>query len=105
MAGFADKLLNNIVPFIESNYRVLADAGNRALAGLSMGGGQAFFVGLGNKDKFASIGVFSTGLFGRMAAGGEAWAAPAQRSTLKSRFRDCLHGADQSGRRAHGCAA
>ena len=64
MAGFADELLNNIVPFIEGNYRVKADAKNRALAGLSMGGGQAFFVGLGHKDKFGSVGVFSTGLFG-----------------------------------------
>ena len=69
MAGYADELLNNIVPFIEGNYRVLANARNRALAGLSMGGGQAFFVGLGNKDKFASIGVFSTGLFGGIGGG------------------------------------
>jgi len=64
MAGFADELMDNIVPFIESNYRVKADAKNRALAGLSMGGGQAFYVGLGHRDKFSSIGVFSTGLFG-----------------------------------------
>ena len=64
MAGFANELLNNIVPFIESNYRVLVDAQNRALAGLSMGGGQAFYVGLGNKDKFAAEGCFSTGMFG-----------------------------------------
>jgi enterochelin esterase-like enzyme len=70
MAGFANELLNNIVPFIESNYRVLANAENRALAGLSMGGGQAFFVGLGNMDKFGSIGVFSTGLFGGIGAPG-----------------------------------
>ena len=69
MAGYANELLNNIVPFIEGNYRVLPNARNRALAGLSMGGGQAFFVGLGNKDKFASIGVFSTGLFGGIASG------------------------------------
>jgi enterochelin esterase family protein len=61
--------LNNVVPFIEGNYRALANPANRALAGLSMGGGQAFFVGLGNKDKFASIGVFSTGLFGGIASG------------------------------------
>ena len=69
MAGFANELVNNIVPFIESNYRVLANAENRALAGLSMGGGQAFFVGLGNKDKFGSIGIFSTGLFGGIGGG------------------------------------
>jgi enterochelin esterase family protein len=68
MAGFADELLNNIVPFVESRYRVLANAENRALAGLSMGGGQAFYVGLGNKDTFASVGCFSTGLFGGIAS-------------------------------------
>jgi enterochelin esterase-like enzyme len=68
MAGFASELLNNIVPFIESNYRVTPDAANRALAGLSMGGGQAFYVGLGNKDKFANIGIFSSGMFGGIAS-------------------------------------
>jgi enterochelin esterase-like enzyme len=74
MAGFTTELLNNIVPFVETNYRVTANAENRALSGLSMGGGQAFYVGLANKDKFASIGVFSTGLFGGISspAGGAA---------------------------------
>ena len=70
MSGFKEELLNNVIPFIESNYRVLTDAQNRALAGLSMGGGQAFFVGLPNTDKFASIGVFSTGLFGGIGGAG-----------------------------------
>ena len=64
MVGIADEMINNIVPFIDSHYRVLADAEHRALAGLSMGGGQAFYVGLQNTDTFASIGVFSSGLFG-----------------------------------------
>lgn len=64
MAGYADELINNIVPFVEKTYRVAPGAENRALSGLSMGGGQAFYVGLGNKDKFGSVGVFSTGLFG-----------------------------------------
>jgi enterochelin esterase family protein len=68
MAGFANELIQNIVPFVESNFRALTNAENRALSGLSMGGGQAFYVGLGNKDKFGSIGVFSTGLFGGIAA-------------------------------------
>lgn len=69
MAGFANELLNNILPFIESHYRVMTNAEDRALSGLSMGGGQTFYVGLANKDKFASIGVFSTGLFGGIARG------------------------------------
>ncbi len=70
MAGFNEELVNNIVPFIESNYRVVPDAKNRALAGLSMGGGQSFYVGLQNVDKFGSIGIFSTGLFGGIRGNG-----------------------------------
>lgn len=71
MTGFANELLNNIIPFVESNYRVLANPENRALSGLSMGGGQTFYVGLGNKDKFGSLGIFSTGLFGGIAIASE----------------------------------
>jgi enterochelin esterase family protein len=76
MAGFSDELLNNIVPFVERRYRVLATAENRALAGLSMGGGQAFFVGLANKERFGAIGTFSTGLYGGIGRPGGAGAAP-----------------------------
>ena len=64
MAGFNEEMINNIIPFVESQYRVLTDAKNRALSGLSMGGGQAFYVGLQNTDTFGSVGIFSTGLFG-----------------------------------------
>jgi enterochelin esterase family protein len=73
MTGFSSELLENIVPFIEANFRVQADAKHRALAGLSMGGGQSFFVGLANTDTFAAVGAFSTGLFGgiRPPGGGE----------------------------------
>ncbi len=79
MAGFANELLNNIVPFIESTYRVVPNAENRALAGLSMGGGQAFYVGLGNKDKFANVACFSTGMFGGVGSrGGNAGAFDAE---------------------------
>ena len=64
MAPFKEELTKNIVPFIDKNYRTLTDPENRALCGLSMGGGQAFFVGLESPEYFASVGVFSTGLFG-----------------------------------------
>lgn len=64
MAVFKDELVNNIIPFIEKNYRVKSGAENRAISGLSMGGGQAFYTGLRNTDVFAHVGVFSTGLFG-----------------------------------------
>jgi enterochelin esterase family protein len=64
MSLFREELLENVIPFIESNYRVKPGAANRALSGLSMGGGQAFYTGLRNPDTFAHVGIFSTGLFG-----------------------------------------
>ncbi|MFZ2794165.1 MAG: alpha/beta hydrolase-fold protein [Prolixibacteraceae bacterium] len=67
MAVFREELFDNIIPFIESNYRVKTGAANRAIAGLSMGGGQAFYTGLRNTGMFANVGVFSTGLFGGIA--------------------------------------
>jgi len=67
MAAFKEEITNNIVPFMDKNYRTLADVKNRALCGLSMGGGQAFYAGLGSLDCFATVGVFSSGIFGGIA--------------------------------------
>ena len=67
MAAFKEEITNNIVPFIDKNFRTLADVKNRALCGLSMGGGQAFYAGLGSLDCFATVGVFSSGIFGGIA--------------------------------------
>jgi enterochelin esterase-like enzyme len=64
MTLFKEEISGSIIPFIESNYRVKPGAANRAISGLSMGGGQAFYTGLRNKEVFGSVGVFSTGLFG-----------------------------------------
>jgi len=52
-------LLNSLIPYIESNYSVYTDREHRAIAGLSMGGGQSFNIGLTNLDKFAYIGPIS----------------------------------------------
>jgi hypothetical protein len=49
---------------IDSTYRTKADREHRAIAGLSMGGGQALQIGLTNLDKFAHIGGFSAAAFG-----------------------------------------
>jgi enterochelin esterase-like enzyme len=59
-ATFEKDLLNDLIPFIEKKYPVLKDREHRAIAGLSMGGGQALNFGLGNLDKFAWIGGFSS---------------------------------------------
>ena len=59
---FAEDMLKDIIPYVEKNYRVLTRADQRAIAGLSMGGGQSLRIGLGNPSKFAYIGVFSSGV-------------------------------------------
>lgn len=59
-ATFEKDLLNDLIPFIEKNYSVINDRESRAIAGLSMGGGQSLNFGLGNLDKFAWIGGFSS---------------------------------------------
>jgi enterochelin esterase-like enzyme len=57
---FEKDLLNDLIPFIEKKYPVLKDREHRAIAGLSMGGGQSLNFGLGNLDKFAWVGGFSS---------------------------------------------
>jgi enterochelin esterase family protein len=52
-------LLDEVIPMVESNYRVITTQKDLAIAGLSMGGGQAITIGLGNLDKFSVIGSFS----------------------------------------------
>jgi len=59
-ATFEKDLLNDLIPFVEKKYPVLTNRENRAIAGLSMGGGQSLNFGLGNLDKFAWIGGFSS---------------------------------------------
>ncbi len=59
-ANFEKDLLNDVIPFVQSRYSVRTERENRALAGLSMGGGQSLNFGLGNLDKFAWIGGFSS---------------------------------------------
>jgi len=59
-ATFEKDLLNDLIPFIEKKYPVLTDRDHRAIAGLSMGGGQSLNFGLGNLNKFAWIGGFSS---------------------------------------------
>lgn len=59
-ANFERDLLNDLIPFIEKKYPVLTDREHRAIAGLSMGGGQSLNFGLGNLDKFAWVGGFSS---------------------------------------------
>jgi enterochelin esterase-like enzyme len=59
-ATFEKDLLNDLIPFVEKKYAVYTDREHRAIAGLSMGGGQSLNFGLGNLDRFAWIGGFSS---------------------------------------------
>ncbi|MBK7476443.1 MAG: esterase [Haliscomenobacter sp.] len=59
-ATFEKDLLNDLIPFIEKKYPTLTDREHRAIAGLSMGGGQSLNFGLGHLDQFAWVGGFSS---------------------------------------------
>jgi enterochelin esterase-like enzyme len=58
--NFENELLRDIIPYVESHYAAKPDRENRALAGLSMGGGQSLNIGLAHLDTFAWIGGFSS---------------------------------------------
>lgn len=59
-ALFERDLLEDVLPFIEVNYRVKADAASRGIVGLSMGGGQSLTIGLQHANRFAWVGGFSS---------------------------------------------
>ena len=63
-ASFYPVLLNDLIPYIDANFRTKADRENRAMAGLSWGGHQTFDIVLNNMDKFAWMGTFSGAIFG-----------------------------------------
>ena len=60
--AFEADLIGDVIPFVEKHYRVRAGAGDRAIAGLSMGGGQALRIGLGHPELFPWVAAFSSGV-------------------------------------------
>jgi len=56
---FEDYLLQDVIPLVEGKYRVAPGRANRAIAGLSMGGGQSLAIGFGHMDLFSAVGAFS----------------------------------------------
>ena len=79
-SAFEQVLIDDLIPFIDANFRTLADQPHRAMAGLSMGGMQTRPITLANLDKFSHIGIFSGGSIaadehhrhGRLQAEGQA---------------------------------
>ena len=61
---FFEDFVGDIMPYVEKNYRVLTDRPHRAIAGLSMGGNQTLNIAFSHLDKFAYVGVFSSGILG-----------------------------------------
>lgn len=61
---FVLDFVNEIMPYIEKNYRVLTDRRHRAIAGLSMGGAQTLNIAIQDLEKYGYIGVYSSGILG-----------------------------------------
>lgn len=57
--AFEEVLLKDVIPLVDATYRTMPDREHRAIAGFSMGGGQAFMIGLRHPERFASIGGLS----------------------------------------------
>jgi len=60
--SYPESLVKDVIPFVERTYRVVPDKAHRAIAGLSMGGGQTIVTTNNNPDSFDYIGVFSSGV-------------------------------------------
>jgi enterochelin esterase family protein len=61
---FVRDFLNDLMPCVEKNYRVHPDRSHRAIAGLSMGGGQTLNIAIPHLEQFSYVGVYSSGIFG-----------------------------------------
>jgi len=59
--AYGQLMVNDLIPWVDKNFRTLPDKDHRAMAGLSMGGGQTATVTMANLDKFSYIGLFSGG--------------------------------------------
>jgi enterochelin esterase-like enzyme len=66
---FTNDFMTDIMPYAETHYRVLTDRAHRAIAGLSMGGSQTLNIAIPHLEKFAYVGVYSSGLIGAFGGG------------------------------------
>lgn len=79
MEEFAVDFVSDLVPLVESRYRVVADRAHRAIAGNSMGGGQALAIGLTHPEMFSSVASFSAAM---QIANSPAWGGIDMDATL-----------------------
>jgi enterochelin esterase family protein len=66
---FAKDFVQDVMPYVEKHYRVLTDRAHTAMAGLSMGGSQTLNIAIPHLDRFAYVGVYSSGLIGEFPGG------------------------------------
>ncbi len=85
---FGKIMTKDIIPMIDANFRTLPDQRHRAIAGLSMGSGQAVSIGMANLDKFSGIGSFSGG---RAGSPGQNLLPYDQRRRLQRQGQGALH--------------
>jgi enterochelin esterase-like enzyme len=83
--SFEKLLIEELIPYVDSNYRTLSDPANRAMAGLSMGGAETYTIVPKHLDKFAYIGLFSGG----MISPADIEQNPAIKEKLKVIFASC----------------
>jgi enterochelin esterase-like enzyme len=82
-ADFERDLLDDLIPFVQSNYRVFADRDHRALAGLSMGGSLTINIGPRHLDQFSRLAVFSASAGNNPAAALQSLTAKTANAQLK----------------------
>jgi enterochelin esterase-like enzyme len=92
MDEFIKDFLNDIMLYIENNYRVYADKQHRALAGLSMGGAQTLDIAISDLEKFGYLGVYSSGVFGITGRGFDG--APLPGPTWEEQHKEELDNAE-----------
>jgi enterochelin esterase-like enzyme len=84
---FVEDFTKDIMPYVEKNYRTYNDRTHRAIAGLSMGGGQTLNIAIPHLDEFSYVGVYSSGIFGIIPRPG---ANPPQGPSFEEQHKDVL---------------
>lgn len=82
MEEFVHDFVDDVMPYVEKHYRVIADRPRRAIAGLSMGGNQTLNIAIPHLDQFTYVGVFSSGLIGSLGRGAAAPPSPTALTVL-----------------------
>jgi enterochelin esterase-like enzyme len=78
VSAFEEMLIEEVIPDIDQNFRTIADREHRAMAGLSMGGGQTYQIGLRHLDTFSHLGLFSGAIRGEVTSLPEPMSDPAE---------------------------